>query len=50
MKYRTVIMLVHFTCLEVHRRPVHKKNPEELENWESGREGWIVNLMLRNKA
>ena len=43
-------MLVHFACLEVHRSPVHKKNPEGLENWGSGREDWIVNLLLRNKA
>ena len=50
IKHRTFNLLVHFACVEVHRSPVHKKSPEELENWGSGREGWIVNLLLRNKA
>ena len=50
MKHRTFNLLVHFACVEVHRSPVHKKSPEELEAGGPGRDGWIVNLLLRNKA
>ena len=50
MKHRTFYLLVHFACVEVHRIPVHKKSPEELEAGGPGRDGSIVNLLLRNKA